>query len=131
MWIRVFSFLALLVPFLACAPLEAAFGGSDGDEDVCCPRDPVVSGCMHLGGSRAITGCGKMCDFFCSENWRVAKDMNGCEVWTADTDPTCSSGPPKPNVPDARADADLFENDVPDASSKADAEPNADATVPE
>lgn len=51
----------------------------------CCPRDPSPAGCMQLGGTSGASGCVKTCDFYCSTNWRVEKDNNGCEVWRWDT----------------------------------------------
>jgi len=40
---------------------------------------------MNLGGSRNNNAsCATACDFFCTSNWRVEKDENGCEVWRYD-----------------------------------------------
>jgi hypothetical protein len=39
---------------------------------------------MDRGGSRAKFGCSTECDFFCSTNWRVEEDENGCDVWRYD-----------------------------------------------
>ena len=39
---------------------------------------------MSLGGSSADGTCGATCDFWCTENWRVGTDPNGCEVWLFD-----------------------------------------------
>ena len=51
----------------------------------CCPADQTPSGCMHMGGSSTAAGeCPEMCDFFCSTNWRIVRDSNGCDGWTYD-----------------------------------------------
>ena len=51
---------------------------SDGP---CCPIDPLPSGCMQLGGTRPQSGCSVTCDFFCSTDWQVVTDENGCSLW--------------------------------------------------
>ena len=55
--------------------------GTDGPR--CCPLDPLHSGCMDLGGL-AQSGCHQVCEFWCSTNWRVELDDQGCEVWRMD-----------------------------------------------
>jgi len=79
------------------ASLPSPDGSQGGDSPgSCCPLDngnagpmPVgpAHGCMYLGGSSGAAGlgCGLSCDFFCSYNWRVEKDANGCDVWNYDT----------------------------------------------
>jgi hypothetical protein len=40
---------------------------------------------MHLGGSNTSPiSCLLICDFWCSANWRVERDAQGCEVWRFD-----------------------------------------------
>jgi hypothetical protein len=40
---------------------------------------------MHLGGSNvSANSCAETCDFFCSTNWRVETDSNGCQEWKYD-----------------------------------------------
>jgi hypothetical protein len=58
-------------------------GASSKDGPLCCPRDPEMSGCLHLGGAN-VSGCFKTCDFYCSTNWRVELDEQGCSVWRYD-----------------------------------------------
>jgi hypothetical protein len=59
--------------------------GADGpDENGCCPPDPVMSGCTHLGGYSANGRCDAACDFFCSTNWRIENDAHGCPEWRYD-----------------------------------------------
>lgn len=66
------------------ATFEAAPDGSAAA--ACCPPDPTIAGCMHFGGSRmGDDSCPFACDFFCSTNWRIEKDANGCDVWNYDT----------------------------------------------
>lgn len=36
---------------------------------------------MHLGGSES---CGEVCDFYCTENFRIVQDQNGCDMWRYD-----------------------------------------------
>ncbi|MEA2697893.1 MAG: hypothetical protein QOI66_2164 [Myxococcales bacterium] len=58
---------------------------SKGDAVVCCPPDPAnFTGCVHLGGTNRFHGCGTVCDFWCSFNWRIEKDEDGCDVWRMD-----------------------------------------------
>ena len=66
---------------LSVGPGPEADAGADGPR--CCPRDPMNSGCMDLGGL-AQAGCHQVCDFWCSINWRVELDAQGCEVWRMD-----------------------------------------------
>jgi hypothetical protein len=77
-----FLFVGLSV---ACGALENGIDDPFGatDEGDCCPRDEMISGSMHLGGS-AENGCFVTHDFFCHENWRVEKDEHGCEIWRSD-----------------------------------------------
>jgi hypothetical protein len=70
----------------------AVFPNRDGA--ACCLRDTAQSGCMFLGGPASPGGgCGQTCDFFCSENWRVEFDGQGCETWRYDnaTPGTCDA----------------------------------------
>jgi len=91
---------------VAAFALAAGCGSGPGpDASGCCPPDPMVSGCTHLGGY-SPGGCPKTCDFFCSTNWRVEKDAHGCSLWRYDT------RAPKPGenlacmpAPDAGAEA--------------------------
>jgi hypothetical protein len=78
LWMFVFAALAL-------AP-GCNSGGSGGapDDKGCCPPDPTMSSCMHLGGY-SPGGCSQTCDFFCSTNWRVETDAHGCSAWRYDT----------------------------------------------
>lgn len=62
-------------------------GGAGGDAPFCCPPDPTMSGCMHLGGQSDSGGCWLTCDFFCSSNWRIEPDSHGCPVWHYDFNP--------------------------------------------
>ena len=66
-------------------------GGSDAgtgnDALFCCPPDPTVTGCMHLGGASEGGGCYLTCDFWCSSNWRIENDPHGCPAWHYDFDP--------------------------------------------
>jgi hypothetical protein len=93
-------------------PTAPPSGGTTAS--VCCPRDATQSGCMNLGGSSAGGQCYKTCDFWCSTNWRVEKDDNGCEVWNYDYapsqsgDPYCGAGPA---LPDAGRDTGPTEPD--------------------
>jgi hypothetical protein len=87
---------------LACVGLIACGNaGSDGAGDGstapagCCPPDPTLSGCMHLGGY-SDGACGQTCDFWFSTNWRLESDSHGCPIWRWDTrapqaneSPTC------------------------------------------
>jgi len=71
-------------------------GGSDGGSSIdasidtptdavfCCPPDPQVSGCMHLGGASINGMCYEVCDFYDSINWRTEMDAQGCPVWRYD-----------------------------------------------
>jgi hypothetical protein len=92
---------AVVLAFIACnaktlvvaddsdggASSSSSSGGALPNEEAgtatCCPRDQALSGCMSLGGS-STNGCGKSCDFFCSTNWRVETNADGCEVWRYD-----------------------------------------------
>ncbi len=42
---------------------------------------PTTAGCMKLGGKAVGGVCPTTCDFFCSENWRIEKDSDGCYAW--------------------------------------------------
>ena len=64
--------------------------------------------CIQLGGP-AVYGCYATCDFWCSTNWRVETDQNGCEVWQYD-------------VRERKAGADLMCRPLGDGGS----EPNDD-----
>jgi len=76
-----FAFTVLLLSS-ACGDSASGTGSEDGKTDGdCCPRDVELSGCMRLGGSGT---CGETCDFWCSENWRVEDDSQGCEKWVYD-----------------------------------------------
>jgi hypothetical protein len=85
--------LVVLLGAAACSsgtpPALAPDGGPDGEVPRnpggarCCPRDTMMSGCMHLGGVDQ-SGCSVTCDFFCSTNWRVEVDEYGCERWAYD-----------------------------------------------
>jgi hypothetical protein len=57
--------------------------GTDGPR--CCPRDPTMGFgvCSNLGGANRF-GCFATCDFWCSTNWRVEVDDQGCEFWAMD-----------------------------------------------
>ncbi len=77
-------------------------GGADTPVTAqCCPRDQTTSGCMHLGGANQNAhSCDLTCDFWCSTNWRVVNDAQGCETWTFDhrqpapgEDPQCMVRP--------------------------------------
>ncbi len=61
---------------------SSSSGGSD--PGACCPRTPVVTDCMQLGGSATNT-CVTTCHFPCATNWRVERDETGCELWRYDT----------------------------------------------
>ncbi len=50
----------------------------------CCPIDDSPSSCMQLGGSESDYGCVDTCDFWCSTNWQVVQNADGCDVWTYD-----------------------------------------------
>jgi hypothetical protein len=51
----------------------------------CCPISPSPSGCMYTGGAdHGGRSCEMTCDFFCSTNWRIETDQQGCEVWRWD-----------------------------------------------
>jgi hypothetical protein len=82
------------------------------DGSVCCPIDQQRAGCMHLGGTSENDGasCAMACDFFCSENWRIVKDGNGCDSWTYDVrQPAPGEGPqcnPLDGGPDASPSVD-------------------------
>jgi hypothetical protein len=67
-----------LIGAVFCLGLVATCGG--GDQGRCCPHPPLdaLSGCMFLGGP-ATRGCVKTCDFWCTTNWRVEVDVQGCE----------------------------------------------------
>jgi hypothetical protein len=90
-------------------------GGTDGpDEHGCCPPDPVMSGCMHIGGYSPNGSCGVTCDFFCATNWRIENDAHGCPAWRYDLrqplpgeTPFCFPQPDGggPERPDATPDA--------------------------
>ena len=71
---------------LDCEPRDAGSSAevlTSPDAAFCCPRDTVLSGCMHLGGVDEI-GCLAICDFWCSTDWRVETDKYGCERWEMD-----------------------------------------------
>ncbi|HET6284522.1 MAG TPA: hypothetical protein VFH73_26435 [Polyangia bacterium] len=74
------------VPSICCLPSQD--GGTDGraaDGAQCCPRSTAIAGCMHLGGTNTSPlSCLLTCDFFCSTNWRVETDQQGCEYWRYD-----------------------------------------------
>ena len=77
-------------------------GGSDGgDAPFCCPPDRTMSGCMHLGGQSQGGECWLTCDFFCSSNWRIEHDSQGCSVWHYDFNP-CDPPGFDAQHPDAR-----------------------------
>jgi len=82
----------------ANAPERAPVGSA-----VCCPPDAVRSGSMHLGGQRREGGCFRTHDFWCSTNWRIEKDDQGCPIWrydvrapAPDETPSCQPAPPAP-----------------------------------
>ncbi|MFM2419844.1 MAG: hypothetical protein RL385_4567 [Pseudomonadota bacterium] len=51
----------------------------------CCPPDKTTAGCMHLGGTnRGDNSCNATCDFFCSTNWRIETNEDGCAEWRYD-----------------------------------------------
>jgi hypothetical protein len=61
----------------------AVFPNDQGE--ACCARDIMQRGCMFLGGPAREGGiCDMACDFFCSRNWRVEFDDQGCETWRYD-----------------------------------------------
>jgi hypothetical protein len=65
-------------------------GGSDTDAVVCCPPDPTHNnGCMHLGGASYGGMCQETCDFWCSTNWRIEADAQGCPEWRYDSNGPC------------------------------------------
>jgi hypothetical protein len=72
-----------MVAFAALA-FGLGCGGSAPDRNGCCPPDPTMSGCTHLGGY-SPGGCRETCDFFCSTNWRIERDTHGCSTWRYDT----------------------------------------------
>jgi len=74
-----------MVAFAALALAAGCSGGGSGpDDNGCCPPDPTVNSCMHLGGY-SPGGCQAVCDFFCSTNWRLETDAHGCSRWRYDT----------------------------------------------
>ena len=80
---------------------------SDGEAGVvCCPPDPQRAGCMHMGGAAIDGQCPEACDFFCSQNWRIVKDPNGCDEWTYDYVPPGPGQGPECQPLDGGADAD-------------------------
>ena len=84
-----------------------AADGAAPDAGVCCTPDPVVTGCMNLGGY-STQGCFVTCDFFCSTNWRMENDSHGCAIWRYDTRaPAPGEGPTCFPLPDggSRVDA--------------------------
>ena len=49
-----------------------------------------------MGGTNENDGasCARTCDFFCSQNWRIEKDANGCDEWKFDVrQPAPGEGP--------------------------------------
>ena len=65
-------------------------GGSGTDAVVCCPPDPTHNnGCMHLGGASQGGMCWETCDFWCSTNWRIEPDAQGCPEWRYDSNGPC------------------------------------------
>jgi hypothetical protein len=86
----------------------AASPDSTGDGPVCCPRDnpSFFGGCINLGGSKRGQ-CLPVCDFWCSTNWRVEVDDQGCEFWHMDYRlPAPGENMLCFPVPDGGADAD-------------------------
>ena len=75
---------ALRIVTFATFTLAAGCSGSGPDDNGCCPPDPSMNSCMHLGGY-SPGGCQQTCDFFCSTNWRLEKDAHGCSGWHYDT----------------------------------------------
>jgi hypothetical protein len=65
--------------------IEARPDADGPDAARCCPIDPgmVTGGCVFLGG-RDTHGCFQTCDFYCSLNWRVETDADGCPTWHMD-----------------------------------------------
>jgi hypothetical protein len=123
-----FFFLGLLV---ACGALEG-IDDALSTSDECCPRDEIVSGSMHLGGS-AENGCFVTHDFFCHENFRVEKDEHGCEVWRSDIrrprageNSSCFAVRPFDAGIDAPADAPFDARSDARADAKADAQSDAE-----
>ena len=75
----------LVVGALAVAAGGVGAPGCGGGKSAkCCPRDPMISGCVNLGGQKLGASCEKACDFYCATNWRVEQDTLGCEVWRYD-----------------------------------------------
>jgi hypothetical protein len=71
----------------------AVFPNQGGE--ACCARDAMPSATMSLGGPASLGGdCVITADFFCSENWRVEFDDQGCEIWRYDVQGpgTCDAG---------------------------------------
>jgi hypothetical protein len=64
--------------------------GGDTGAAVCCPPDPTHNnGCMHLGGAAQGGMCWETCDFWCSTNWRIEPDAQGCPEWRYDSNGPC------------------------------------------
>jgi hypothetical protein len=91
--------------------------GSPTDAVFCCPPDPDPSrfgsatliGEVRLGGvGFADGGCGPSFDFFCTTNWRLETDGQGCAIWRYDIAHDCLSG---------LADANITPVDAGDAAS--------------
>lgn len=67
---------------------EETPAGTTGGSAECCPRDIERSGSMRLGGPRS-RGCYVTHDFWCTTDWEVLEDENGCEVWRYGLVPSC------------------------------------------
>ncbi|HEY4186542.1 MAG TPA: hypothetical protein VGP07_15805 [Polyangia bacterium] len=76
--------IAAFLGGLACGDRGASNTNGQPDSKGCCAPDPMVNGCMNLGGYNPL-GCLVTCDFYCSTNWRLEDDDHGCPVWRYDT----------------------------------------------